>query len=671
MENYLTNTVRLGARILSGERDPSVIAYRPQKTAPLAASLPAFRRTAPEKHGVSSRRITKLLYDLEREERASVQNLLILKDGELLSACSRPGFDRLTPHLSHSMSKTVTGMLILSLIGSGSLSLEDPALSFFPEIRPKDSRAEKITVEDLLRMSSGVRFGEAGSVTEEKWTEAYFASGLKFAPSEGFHYNSMNTYLLARVAERAGERPFEELLRERLFSPIGIEEYFWVKSPEGCPAGGFGLYLSCEDWAKLGLLLMQGGVWQGTRLLPEDLVRRATSVQNEYSREKKEFFAYGWQIWADKRDTGDFLFNGMLGQNVLVSPSLGMVISLNCSNNEFFQDSPTLRLLVGFLDDLRAGVGSPKRDREGVRALASAERNFFAGRTAAKPLPPPTPAHPLLAKIPLLRRFLKPPARQIPEAWKRLCGKRFLLGESNASLLPFFVRLMANDLAGRLSSICFSEEDGRLFLSAEEGEETQKFEIGLWEYAPGVIGKGGEVYRVNTLGEYEESGGISRYTVELCCPELPAEHHFVLTGRDGVFTLSDRQLPNRGVLTPFLDRAKAGKGALGRFYAFHSRVSGGDFAERRLDELFSPETVCVAEDAPDAAQILAQDKEKASGRYAAVRKLYALFRLFFREESESDKKEPAARRPFGVRKRKKTEETGSGDHPEALPAGQS
>ena len=193
MEKWKKRAVNLLSALAFGsDGTPSVIPYYPQKTKISSHEHKYFVRSVPERHGISSRRIYSMLCSLETEPRANVQGLMVLCGGEVISECTRDGYDLNTWRLSHSMSKTVTGMAIGMLVDEGKLRLTERLVDIFPEIPYKDKNFPLITVEHLLAMTSGVTFGEAGSVTEAEWTRAFFNSPLKFVPGSEFAYNSMD-----------------------------------------------------------------------------------------------------------------------------------------------------------------------------------------------------------------------------------------------------------------------------------------------------------------------------------------------------------------------------------------------------------------------------------------------------------------------------------------------
>ena len=94
--------------------------------------------------------------------------------------------------------------------------------------------------------------------------------------ASAFSTNSLNTYILSALGLPPHRQSLSAFLDERIFRPLGIGDYAWEKSPEGIEKGGWGLYISPENLAKLGLLVQQEGVWEGRRLLSADFLRRAT-----------------------------------------------------------------------------------------------------------------------------------------------------------------------------------------------------------------------------------------------------------------------------------------------------------------------------------------------------------------------------------------------------------
>ena len=353
---------------LTNKQNPAVVPYTPQKTEVSKFEKPFFRRERPEKHGVSSVRLYKMLSELEAEPRANIHSLIVLKDGAVICEASAKGYDVNVAQLSHSMTKSVIGMAIGFLVDEGRISVDDKLCDFFPEHEYADPLFAKMTVKHLLMMSSGAKISEIGSVTESEWTRAFFGSDLLFEPGTQFKYNSMNSYMLARIVERVTGLGITEFLKPRLFEPLGIDNFFWEKGPEGLEKGGWGLYLSPESWAKLGQLMLSRGSFFGRRILSEKWVKESVSTHAITSEELGDF-NYGYQIWT-ARSGDDFLFNGMLGQNTWISPKNSLVAVISSGNNELFQGSPALSIIRKYLS---VNSLSNPQDSGGVSLLREKE----------------------------------------------------------------------------------------------------------------------------------------------------------------------------------------------------------------------------------------------------------------------------------------------------------
>ena len=143
--------------------------------------------------------------------------------------------------------------------------------------------------------------------------------------------------MLAAAVTKVTGRPLTEYLQERIFDPMGIGDYYWETCPKGLVKGGWGLYLLPEDLAKLGLLVQNGGVWNGRQLVSQAYLDNAlhtwTLVPEFYGD-----FNYGWQFWVGRTDN-TFLFNGMFGQNVLCYRDNDILLVSHGGNNESFQQS--------------------------------------------------------------------------------------------------------------------------------------------------------------------------------------------------------------------------------------------------------------------------------------------------------------------------------------------
>lgn len=618
MDKWLKRSVDLLTSISFGtDGDVSVIPYFPQKTSVCEGESKYFKRSSPESLGVSSKRLYNMLCELESERRSNIHNLLLLRDGEVICECSRDGYSTGTRHLSHSMSKTVTGMAVGMLFDDGKINLSDKVYKFFPEVKYKDKRFGAITVEHLLSMQSGVPFAEAGAVTETSWTEAFFASSLRFAPGTEFAYNSMNSYILARIVVKITGKSLTEFLRERLFEPLSIDNYFWEIGPEGIEKGGWGLFLSAESWAKLGLLVLQDGVFEGRRILSEDWVRRSTKMHATAPMIDGDF-NYAYQIWVG-RNTEEILFNGMLGQNVWICPKNRFVAVINSGNNELFQLSPTL-------DIIRKYLGCDINDelsRGDIRALHERETHFYDSRRWVRPL----------EKKRGLKYFLHLRSRyEFDERWDSVIGE-YKVMKNNVSILPLFVVSMQNNFKAGIDSFELRREIDGLTLIFREGGEVYEVAVGLYGYRQQILNFRGEKYIAEVMGEaLSDAGGAEEFRIEFVFPEMPNTRRIrIRKGEDGRLDLVFMELPNNKIVDKVL-QAAAETNALARLaIGIVDRRYGEGYLERKAEEVFTPRLTAVSTLCPECEKILAEENAKAAEESAGVRFLRAVVGRFFKE----------------------------------------
>lgn len=630
MEKWKKKAVELVSNLaLSYEKMPAVIPYEPQKIKLSEYEPKFFKRSAPESHGISSQRILKLLTALEAEPRANVHSIMIIKDYEVISEASRMGYSTSTAHLSHSMTKSVIGMAVGLLCDDGLLEVNTPIAPIFPELEPKDERFGSITVEHLLTMSSGISFSELGSVTETEWTKAYFESPMSFDAGSGFLYNSMNSYILARICDRILLQKrgisLTEFLRTRLFEPLGIRNYLWEKGPEGTEKGGWGLYMSLESWAKLGAMMLNYGVYSGRRILSREWVIESTSKKS-ITPENTGDFNYGYQLWVGREDS-TFLFNGMLGQNVWVCPKNNIIAVLNSGNNELFQQSPALEIIKEYLGG-ELEENAPKI-RANISALRAKEKSFFESRQWISPKP----------HLRGLAYFfgLKPSA-PFDSAFKAILGE-YTFAKNNQGLLPVFIRAMQNNYQGGLESFRFERYDELLRLTVTEGGESYSIDFGFYEYVSGTITPAGEKYAVSAMASVTENSlGEIEYNLELIFPEMPNTRRIVITLSEQLFiSVSMSEIPDENVVERFIEEMPSMNSKSKFIFDLLEKNLGKNFIKTKLHELFAPQLIAVRTDAPEYADILAEENEKIERKIESSRLVRSLISGFIGTEEEKEK----------------------------------
>lgn len=645
MQRYLKRAIELLTDLaLFGKKNPSVIPPCHTKSRISAPEARYFKRVSPRSAGVSAYRLTNMLHALEGEGRANIHNLLVIKDGVCVLEASAPGYDVNTFHLSHSMSKTVTGIAIGYLIEEERLTVGTRLVDIFPEVAFTDKRFSEITVEHLLAMRSGVPFSELGTATEEEWTKTFFESELKFAPGDEFHYNSLNSYMLARIIERVSGVSLTEYLDERLFAPLGIDNYLWERSPEGCAKGGFGLYMSAESWGKLGVCLLNSGVFSGVQVIPRSWILRSVT-ERSVAPESLGAFNYGYHIWVN-RTNDEFLLNGMLGQNVWVCPKNNIVAVVNSGNSELFQGSPAL-------DIIRAHLGGDilgDSTRQDILELKQTVRDFFKRRHPVRmrePLRGLTYALKLRSKTPYNRDF------------DILLGE-YAFPDNNKGLLPLFVSVMQNNFSGGIERMAFERRGEELIFICAEGGITREFTVGIYGFKTHTVTYGGETYIVNVLGEaMEDEDRNPVFKLEFVFPELPNSRLIKFTLHQGGRILARMsETPNEKIATTYLSSFNPiGKGGIAM--GLLEKKLGEDFLERKLKEAFNPRLIGISTKAEGWEETLGEENRIARENAEASLGIFSGLLSRFLKDDKDERPEEKERRGFlGLFKGKKKENTG-------------
>lgn len=240
-----------------------------------------------------------------------------------------------TPHSScaniYSVSKSFTSVAIGLLWDEKRLSLDDPIVKYLGDHLPKqfDERLPSVRIRDLLTQSSGIDHGtlfesDRYSVEDNDWIRDSLSRRLPFVSGEHYCYDNANYYMLACIAEIISAKPLTELLRGKLFEPLGIREYAWERCPMGHCMGATGLYTNIEALLSFGRLILDRGVYNGERLLSEEYISLA--IDPKFA----EGDNYGFSF---RRRGGDIYCIGAADQIVYISPCRNAVFAAQGYNS--------------------------------------------------------------------------------------------------------------------------------------------------------------------------------------------------------------------------------------------------------------------------------------------------------------------------------------------------
>ncbi|RIA43732.1 CubicO group peptidase (beta-lactamase class C family) [Hephaestia caeni] len=244
--------------------------------------------------------------------------VLLIEDGRVIAKRYAPGFSDANRFISWSMAKTVTAMLVGELVADGKLALDAPAP--VPEWhRPGDPRGA-ITLRMLLQMRSGLRHTEIGDPIERSDTnQVLFVGGtgdmaakaiaqpLEAAPGTKFEYSSLTTIILAKIIAdtltdstdpRVRATTYRDFATERLFQPAGVTSAFLEFDGAGTQIGGSLIYMTLDDWGRMGRLLLDGTGADGAQVIAPDWLAfmKAPSPRDP---------EYGGQTWLNRAGGSD------------------------------------------------------------------------------------------------------------------------------------------------------------------------------------------------------------------------------------------------------------------------------------------------------------------------------------------------------------------------------
>jgi CubicO group peptidase (beta-lactamase class C family) len=307
----------------------------------------AWREASPADHGVDAGQLDRI------PARAAdalpyLDSLLIVRDGYLIYEAYFNGHDAETLHDLASVTKSWTSAIVGVAQADGYMTDLDASLAeLLPDYFADGRHADKagITVRHLLQMRSGLEwdedtldtggYGEPDELLARDVVEWLLSFPMTHAPGTAWNYNTGNTQLVSAAFQRATGRSLEAFAAERLFAPLGIQHYDWLADESGVTIGGQSLRLTPRDTAKLGLLYLEAGQWEGQQLVPAGWVTQSTSPQDSafYVPTQEtlpiDFYGLHWWLWHDgwfNSRSHAIAAQGYGGQDVLILPRLNLII---------------------------------------------------------------------------------------------------------------------------------------------------------------------------------------------------------------------------------------------------------------------------------------------------------------------------------------------------------
>ncbi|HHV60028.1 MAG TPA: serine hydrolase [Clostridiaceae bacterium] len=235
-----------------------------------------------------------------------------------------------------SVTKCVLSLLAGVAVDKGYIpSLDNRVIGYFPEYESQAAREKNnIRIRHLLSMKSGLesiekRAMSISMIKSSDWIKFILNLNFESTPGEKFSFNTADSHLLSGVLSRASGMSTLELAQKYLFKPLNINSVYWENDPKGFHFGGSNLFMLPVDLAKIGLLVLNGGMAGNNRIISAEWINesmsKASIAEDGYS------YGYCWRIGNIKsektgRNYQAYSGSGAGGQRLYIIPSLDIVM---------------------------------------------------------------------------------------------------------------------------------------------------------------------------------------------------------------------------------------------------------------------------------------------------------------------------------------------------------
>ncbi len=295
--------------------------------------MTALPTSTPQAQGVEPAALRTLL---EAWERAGVRPwaLTVVRHGSVVAQATWAPYEATDRVQKYSLSKTFTATAVGLAVAEGLLSVHDRVVDFFAGLPRLGPRASALTVENLLTMTSGHTADTRDRLDPDDPVASFLRLEPDAEPGSVFCYNQGCTFMLSAIVQQLTGEPLQTYLGPRLWGPLGIDDVHWLTV--GPYDQGFsGLHTTCDAVARLGMMLLGGGMFQGRRVVPRAWVDAATTVHIATGADPRSDWAqgYGYQMWRSRHGwRGD----GAFGQLCLVLPEQDLVLAA-CAQTDDMQ----------------------------------------------------------------------------------------------------------------------------------------------------------------------------------------------------------------------------------------------------------------------------------------------------------------------------------------------
>ncbi len=324
-----------------------------------------WRTCHPEEVGIDEAKLRKMNdeFAILLELHADMHSVLVIHKGYIVAEqYYSDQYSKDSLHKIYSCTKSITSAALGIALDEGYLSsVDQKIMDFFPEytVENPDSMKDEMTIRDFLTMSAGLEWKEIDYpydddrntynqwIASEDKVKFVLDQPLIHPPGTEYDYSSGISHVLSAILERTTGMKTDEYVKDHLFEPLGIDDYYWSHDNQDIPYGGTGLRLKPRDLAKIGYLYLKNGLWNDEQIVPASWVNASSQpyIQRRYITD----YYYGYQWWVDP--DGLYAAVGFAGQWMFIVPDYDLVVVFNnyLEESEWLQISTPGRMMDEYI----------------------------------------------------------------------------------------------------------------------------------------------------------------------------------------------------------------------------------------------------------------------------------------------------------------------------------
>jgi len=279
----------------------------------------------------------------DQTEHPDLRAVVVMQQGQVVAERYYNGATRDELHDVRSAGKSVTALLVGIARDQGRLQIDQPVQRYWKQAA--GTAIGPVALRDVLSMRSGLAADDEDATSPGNEDRMDAASDPKAfvlkvpraaPPGTEYRYNSLTSYVAGVVVTEAVGQPMDVFARQYLFAPLGIQHWQWARDASGITKGQGNLSLRARDFATLGEMVRNDGVYQGKRIVSAAWLRDALTPHVAIGDSDPYADGYGYYWYAKTHDINGTpvpvrFASGNGGNKIYVVPSRQMVVAITSS----------------------------------------------------------------------------------------------------------------------------------------------------------------------------------------------------------------------------------------------------------------------------------------------------------------------------------------------------